>query len=165
MVNQVPPPPPPPDFGEPIMQGDPSEVRNSLMVPGIGLAVSAGLGILLIFVGLLMGGYDTGQQAEQILEMYREMGVEVDEEMMRQWMNISSALSWPMMFLQLACQSLMIAAGVSMIRLRSWNIAVAGSIIALIPCLTNCYCCILNIPLGIWALIVLNKAHVKNVFI
>jgi hypothetical protein len=46
--------------------------------------------------------------------------------------------------------------------LRSYGFAFAAAILAMIPCLTPC--CVLGLPFGIWALVVLNKPEVKSQF-
>jgi hypothetical protein len=51
---------------------------------------------------------------------------------------------------------------VQMLRLRTYWVAVLGSILALNP--LNCPCCILQAPFGLWALIVLMNADVRAAF-
>ncbi len=48
-------------------------------------------------------------------------------------------------------------------QLRSYNFAMVGVIIAIVPC-TTYICCMLTMPLGIWALVVLMKPEVKAAF-
>lgn len=48
-------------------------------------------------------------------------------------------------------------------QLRSYNLAMAAAIISVIPC-TTYVCCMLTMPLGIWALVVLMKPEVKAAF-
>jgi len=172
MDNQIPPPPPPPDFSAAPMPGDPAEARRALMIPGIGLAISAGVGIIMIFLNMLQST-DPGQQARDLLELmqqfglldaYRDAGIPMDETTLEETMMMGQKFQWPLVFLQLVGSSLLLASGVLMVRLRSWNLAVAGSIVALIPCLYNCCCCVTNIPLGIWALILLVRSDIKNAF-
>lgn len=58
--------------------------------------------------------------------------------------------------------SILIAIGASkMKRLESRGWAMASSIIAVIPCTG---CCVLSLPFGIWALVVLNKPEVRDHF-
>jgi hypothetical protein len=45
---------------------------------------------------------------------------------------------------------------------NSYGFAMAATIIAMVPCVSPC--CILGLPLGIWALIVLIKPEVKSAF-
>lgn len=46
--------------------------------------------------------------------------------------------------------------------LESYGFAMASSILALIPC--NFPCCILGLPIGIWALVVINRPEIKDAF-
>ena len=54
-----------------------------------------------------------------------------------------------------------LAAGISMFYLRWYAVALTGSIIAILPASP---CCIFGVPVGIWALIVLNREDVKILF-
>lgn len=47
-------------------------------------------------------------------------------------------------------------------RLESYGFAVAASILAIIPCISPC--CVLGLPFGIWALVVLSRDHVRAAF-
>jgi hypothetical protein len=47
-------------------------------------------------------------------------------------------------------------------KLESHGLAVAASIVAMIPCLSPC--CLLGLPIGIWAAVVLFKPEVKGAF-
>lgn len=47
-------------------------------------------------------------------------------------------------------------------RLEDHSAAVTASVVAMIPCVSPC--CLLGLPVGIWALIVLNKPEVKSQF-
>lgn len=53
-------------------------------------------------------------------------------------------------------------AGVRMLQLRSYGWVLTGIFLAMIPCLSGCYC--LGIPLGIWALVVINRPAIKASF-
>ena len=48
-----------------------------------------------------------------------------------------------------------------MTRLQGWGLALAGSILAMIPCGS---CCCFTLPFGIWALVVLVNKDVKAGF-
>ena len=63
--------------------------------------------------------------------------------------------------LKLVLDALTIYAGWQMRQLRSWPLCMAGSIAAMLPCSA---CCILGLPMGIWALIVLIDNEVKRLF-
>jgi hypothetical protein len=47
-------------------------------------------------------------------------------------------------------------------KLESYGLAMAASIIAMIPCLSPC--CLIGLPIGIWAVVVLVKPEVKSAF-
>jgi hypothetical protein len=46
--------------------------------------------------------------------------------------------------------------------LKSYEFAFVAAILAMVPCLTPC--CFLGLPVGIWALVVLNRAKIKSEF-
>lgn len=53
-------------------------------------------------------------------------------------------------------------AGFQMRNLKSYGVAVAGSIVMMLPC-GSC-CCFITMPIGIWALVTLMKPEIKNAF-
>jgi predicted RNA-binding Zn-ribbon protein involved in translation (DUF1610 family) len=61
----------------------------------------------------------------------------------------------------LAINGAVIAGAIQMIRLKGYDLAKGGAMAALIPC-CSAFC--INIPFGIWALIVLNQPDVKRMF-
>jgi hypothetical protein len=62
----------------------------------------------------------------------------------------------------LAVSGLIIYGGLSMKALRAYPLAVATAVVAMIPCLSPC--CLLGLPIGIWALAVLLRPEVKAAF-
>ena len=52
--------------------------------------------------------------------------------------------------------------GMKMKKLESYGLAMTASIIAMIPCFSPC--CVIGLPIGIWALVVLSKPEVKSAF-
>jgi hypothetical protein len=57
-----------------------------------------------------------------------------------------------------------ILGGVRMISLKSYALAVTGSVLAVIPCLSAMGCCCIGEGVGIWSLVVLMNADVKAAF-
>jgi hypothetical protein len=119
--------------------------------------VVGGITVLAALWGILSGirGGNEAQMAEllnnpdippQLKSMMGSMGK----------MGIFSSL------FQLVLGGLTAFGGLKMKNLESYPFAIAASIIAIIPCIGSC-CCI-GIPIGIWSLIVLNKAEVKAAF-
>jgi hypothetical protein len=62
----------------------------------------------------------------------------------------------------LACDVLIVIGALKMQKLQSYGLAMAAAVVALIPCISPC--CVVGIPFGIWALIVLLKPEVKAAF-
>jgi hypothetical protein len=52
--------------------------------------------------------------------------------------------------------------GIQMLRLKTWGMALAASILSIVD-FGSC-CCIAGIPLGIWALVILLMPDVKQAF-
>ena len=55
-----------------------------------------------------------------------------------------------------------IFAALRMLSLRSYPLCVVASILAMIPCISPC--CLLGLPIGIWALVILLSQDVKAAF-
>jgi hypothetical protein len=55
---------------------------------------------------------------------------------------------------------LIIAGGIKLMGLSGSALPVTGSILAMIPCTSSC-CCLIGLPAGIWALVVLSRPDVK----
>lgn len=51
---------------------------------------------------------------------------------------------------------------VRMLGLKSWGLGLTASILSLVPCFQGC--CLLSIPVGIYALVVLSDPQVKSAF-
>jgi predicted Zn finger-like uncharacterized protein len=62
----------------------------------------------------------------------------------------------------LVASIVVVACSTKMKRLDSYAAAMTASILAVIPCLSPCF--VLGIPFGIWGLIVINQADVKEAF-
>jgi hypothetical protein len=173
MIDEDAPPPPPrpsavadeheDDYGErPVRRRvRRSEVASSLtMAPGIAVLT---VGILALLNGLfggilffaLMGargpggqanfpglgpGFPAGGPANPMQFMFQGLG------------SLIVGLCWG---------GLVIAGGISIIRRKIYPLAMTGSIVGMVPC--NC-CCVLGLPIGIWALVVLAKPEVKDAF-
>jgi len=60
--------------------------------------------------------------------------------------------------------SLIVLGAVKMLKLKSYGMAMASAVMVMLPCVTPCLCCVLGIPFGIWALVVLSKPEVKAAF-
>lgn len=119
--------------------------------PAIGLLVTAGLGIVTNLFGLIW--YLMGQP---LGKLPAELGNEVAEKLVQ----LSSMLGIFGSLLGLAISALVAYGAVQMLKLRSYGWSMAASILALIPCTSPC--CLVGLPIGIWALVVLSQPGVKT---
>lgn len=62
--------------------------------------------------------------------------------------------------LSIVFQPLILWAGINMLRLKGRGIIMTGAVVAMIPMLTSC--CVLGIPFGIWALVLLMRPDSKS---
>ena len=144
----TPPPPtaPPPPVGPPAA----SQVQG----PAIGLIITAVIGgiwalitIIGNVLGMGMGMMDLDQYAGDYAWAEYAFGG---------GLGIASSI------IGLAVAGFILWAALQMKALRQWTIAVVASILAMIPCISPC--CIIGLPIGIWALVVLMKPEVKAAF-
>jgi len=68
----------------------------------------------------------------------------------------------PTHLLGIGLDILILMGGIKMKQLQNHGLAMAASILAILPCGNPC-CCI-GLPIGIWALVVLNRPEVKDAF-
>ena len=64
--------------------------------------------------------------------------------------------------ISLICSIFIVLGGSKMKQLRSYGLAITGSVLGMIPCTNSCCC--LSVPFGIWALVVLLNSDVKLAF-
>lgn len=100
---------------------------------------------------------------EQQLEEIREQQGEEAAQQYEQMMESLSVLSSPLLsIIGIAVSIFIIFGAMKMKKLESKGMAMAAAIVAMIPCVSPC--CLLGLPLGIWALIVMNKDEVSSQF-
>ncbi len=125
--------------------------------PAIALLVVAALTVLLFVVSLVSN--------DLALKMMESANMPDDQmQQFRDVMEQSSMLGNVVGGILNVGGAALIAFGAwRMKELRSYGLAVTASILAMIPCFTSC-CCLLGLPVGIWALIVLLDKDVKAAF-
>lgn len=117
---------------------------TGLLVTGIIGAFFAGLGLIASIVGMGIAPFIR----EEIPERYAEF-----------WEGSMGAAG---SIVGIAVAVFIIFAALKMKELRQWELSLAASIVAMIPCISPC--CILGLPIGIWALVVLLRPEVKEAF-
>src|SRR5262245_46256319 len=119
--------------------------------PAITLIVITALGIL-------------GQIGSMIANLagMRSMPSDLPPEAERWVSMMSGGLGIVATLLCLAIGGLIIFGAMKMMNLQSYGLAMAASIVAMVPCLSPCCC--LGLPVGIWSIVVLSNAEVKAAF-
>ncbi|MFW6012379.1 MAG: hypothetical protein ACOC92_01575 [bacterium] len=140
--------PPPPPSQPPPPAGGPG-ASQQIQGPAIGLIVTAVLNALGAIYTLLSnmlgmgGGMTWGGD-------YAWVG----------WLTGATGIVLALVALVVA--AFILWAALQMKTLRNWTVSVVASILAMIPCISPC--CIIGLPIGIWALVVLMKPEVKTAF-
>lgn len=121
--------------------------------PAIALIVTAVLGIAYHLLGLAIHSRSTAM----VMPMYAANPDVL--RMVRMWsgpiglaVNSFDVLAW----------IFILVGALKMQKLASHGLAMAAAIVALIPCISPC--CVLGLPFGIWALVILSKPEVRSQF-
>jgi hypothetical protein len=122
--------------------------------PAIGLMATAGIGILLQLLSLVLNVLGTGIN---MASMAGQSGTpDAVANMMGGTMGVIGSI------MGILIGGLILFGAMKMRQLNNWGLALASSILAMIPCLSPCCC--LGLPIGIWALVVLLDNNVKASF-
>jgi hypothetical protein len=144
------PPPPPPGF---IPASVAPVSADAVSAPAVCLIVLGAFNLLLVIVRALAMVFGLAQQ---------NMGGGMSPEMQKMFLAMSGTAGVAAVVFGVIGALVILFGGIKMKKLESYNLSMAAAIIAMIPCLSAC--CILGIPLGIWALVVLMKPEVKAAF-
>ena len=117
--------------------------------PATGLQVTAGIGIVWQIISLLLHVLGMGSSAafggsNRMVEM------------------LSGGLGIFFSVLGILIGAIVFMGASKMKSLRSYGFALAAAILAMIPCISPC--CLLGLPIGIWAIVILVKPEVKAAF-
>lgn len=128
-----------------------SDASRQVSGPAIGLLVTGVIGAFfaaLALIGSIVGMGIAPFIRDEIPERYAEF-----------WEGSVGAAS---SIVGIAMAAFIIFAALKMRELRQWELSLAASIVAMIPCISPC--CILGLPIGIWALVILLRPEVKEAF-
>src|SRR5262249_9746071 len=136
-----------------------SQAREMVSGPATGLLVTGILGIVTQVCGLAgnvmiaSGALPAGPQFQGGAQQQQQ----------QQMMNMSSGVIGIVMgFVGLVLSVVIIMGAQRMKRLESYGFVMTSAILAAIPCISPC--CLVGLPVGIWALVVLNKPEVNSAF-
>lgn len=132
----------------------PEAALSMINGPANGLLATAVLGLLGALAGIVMnvvgvslggmGGAHAGDPAQRAIQM------------------LSGGAGILSSVVHIGLSGLILYGALQMKKLLNFRLAMAAAIVALAPCVSPC--CLLGLPFGIWALVVLNKPEVKSAF-
>jgi hypothetical protein len=130
-------------------------MQDRVKGPAIGLIVIGAIGALMCLAGIFAQG--------AMESLYK--AAHVPDETLRQMQEMRAGMLFNVIvaLIGVAGSAFVIYGGVQMMNLRGRTMAIVASILVMIPCFTSC-CCIVGIPVGIWALVVLFNDEVKAAF-
>jgi predicted Zn finger-like uncharacterized protein len=136
-----------------------SSAKSSVMGPAVALIVVGSLGLVYAIINLIVNflgiaGPFNAPGRQPGFGQQPGFGPPVDP-------NVYQVIVILVTLVMLLWGGLVLFGGIQMLRLRSFGMAMAGSIVAIIPCNP---CCLFGLPFGIWALIMLNYPEVKRAF-
>ena len=130
--------------------------------PAIALKVVAILNIVLAAWSLVRMAFFS-PNPQQFNSELQQLNNPQLEQLFQKWMHLAyGPLGAVESLFGLALSVLILIGAARMQSLRSREFAFAAAIMAMVPCLTPC--CLIGLPFGIWALVVLNKPEVKSQF-
>ncbi len=150
---------------DPLVREQAAERTN---IPGTLLVVCGLLNLLMSLFFALRAVHITFTPLEEIaesLDKIRQLFPGLRGEQSPAQVRLSSAVtSWVLAGLILTASVVMIGAGVRMRALRSYGLAVTGSILTALPCISCTSCCGLGTGIGLWSLYVLLSTDVREAF-
>ena len=150
---------------------DPHEIelaRASVNAPAVLLIVIG----LLALIGAIWGLVQLPQVPAKVDELVAEIGADPNmpndqKDMAKRVLSLvkeaaennTASVAY---IISIVGSLVVILGGVVLMRLSGKVLPIAGSVLAMIPCTVGC-CCLLGLPVGIWALIALYRPHVQAV--
>jgi hypothetical protein len=147
----APPPPPPPSLGgAPVYNAGGPDAMSQVNGPGIGLMVVGILSLVLGIPSLLMHLMGANMFPPNLPPEAAWMKVMMGP------IGIASNL------VNIVIGVLILIGGLKMRKLESYGLVMTAAILSIIPCTTSC--CLVGIPIGVWAVVVLMRPEVKSAF-
>jgi predicted PurR-regulated permease PerM len=137
--------------------------------PAIGLIITGILSLVSVVIGLIqvlvvgMGAQFDAQrkQIEQDPNMPAAQKAQM-QDFLNTYERILTVALPPVYILASVVGIITIIGGIKMRNLRGRGLAMTGSVLSMIPCFSGC--CIVGLPVGIWALVTLNNPDVRAGF-
>ena len=135
--------------------GEREAALQAVKGPAIALIIVASLGVAYYGLSGLFTLFTGGMMFHQ------ELPPEVPPQVRALVENMRGPLAAVISLVVATMNGFVLFGAIKMLRLQNFGLVMAAVIVAMLPC--QC-CCLLGLPLGIWALMVLNKPEVKSQF-
>jgi hypothetical protein len=130
-----------------------------IMVGVVNLLAALYLGINGVLAMMLPAEQFERMYTEEQKKQFQEVGLTLE-----QLKDISGAICLIGGAFVLVAAFVTIAGGARMRALKSYGLAMTGSLLAAIPCISPLGCCLVGEVVGLWALLVLMSADVRSAF-
>lgn len=147
------PPQPPMGYAAPPPPGGGGAALQKIQGPAVGLIVTGALGLLMSLVSFVMNLLGTGMSGLSGLS---------DDQMAGAMNMLAGGVGIVFAVIGFLVSAFIVWAALQMKDLRNRTLSIVASVVAMIPCISPC--CILGLPIGIWALITINDPAVKGAF-
>jgi len=118
-----------------------------ILVASLGVAYYGFSGLFALFTGGMM--------------FHQEMPSTIPSQMRAFMQEMQGPLAGSISLVIAAVNGFVLFGAIKMLRLQNFGLVMAAVIVAMLPC--QC-CCLLGLPFGIWALVIMNKPEVKSHF-
>lgn len=136
-------------YGKPPSSGG---SNAKILAPGIALIITGALGLIMSFVSIGIALLGEPEPPDPALPEWLA-------DLQAGQFGVGAAVIQVAFVL---LNGLIIFGGICLVRVKSWGVALAGSIAAIVN-IGNC-CCVIGLPIGIWALVILQLNDVKAAF-
>jgi hypothetical protein len=140
--------------------------RAAVRVPAVLLIITGALLLIAVVLAFIQLPSQPAEMDKAIADIDANKDIPADQKDM--WKKIFTSMKEffesPMAPVSYSLSGvfgvLILVGGVKLLNLSGTGMPITASILAMIPCTSSC-CCLIGLPAGIWALIVLNRPYVR----
>jgi hypothetical protein len=144
------------------------KARSRVSTPAILLIATGALGLVLTILNLIQLSGMEAKFNEAIENIEKDPKIPANQkqqqkDLLTKVRDVWVPVALPVYALNAIVSLVIILGGIKMRSLSGRGLAILASVLAMLPIINGC-CCLLGLPSGIWALIVLSNADVKAGF-
>jgi amino acid transporter len=142
------------------------QARGKVAVPAVLLIVTGVIALIAVILAFVQLGQLPAQMDNAIAEVDADQNMPADQkDLMKKIYTMvkehaESPVTPVLYAFNGACAVLVILGGVRLMKLSGPVLPIISSVLAMIPCTVG-LCCLLGLPAGIWALVVINRPEVR----